>query len=819
MDLVSYLEDKGVVLQEGGSSNHKTHCFFCGEDESRPGRLYINTDDGTENYGLYWCHLCEARGNLNSLRRHFGDAPLDDESGPSSMSRRILYKATEYYAERLLDHDDVFDYLYEERGLSLDTIIKAKLGYSDGGCVTYLLGEGFSLDEVKEAGLVGKSGRDFMRGRIVIPYFEYGAVVSMRGRNFAGRAGTTKYLGLAGVKSKLYGTDSILGENQIIICAGELDQLMLAQNGYKAIGVPGERIWKDEWNEVIEDVKRIHIIFDGDKAGRAGAEKLSGTLGPRSRVVDLPDKKDIGDFFTSMGKSKEDLDFLISKAKGGLLVTPAQAYDRWLEVEGNPNLEGLKFNIAPLDRELRHGVLPGQVVTLLARTNCLSGDTEVQLSRAKRGFRTTIKDLCYRFHGGKTGNYTGWDLNIPTYIQRCETNGLVRLGKVRDVWESGEKEVYKLTVESGKSIKATREHRFLTDRGYVRLRDLAIGDYVYMNVGKGTKNVVHHIDSDVNNNDPSNLEVLTLEEHYNHHDWSGNVADATGLVKVSSIEYAGTEMTYDIEVEDDPHNFIANEFVVHNSGKTQFCLNVLHRMKLAQPEKKILLLTLEQSRNEWAERILRIARFYNPNTTDRKVIDWWQQNLLMVDKNRVSAGELEMVIDQYNFEMGQYPDLIVVDYLGYFARAYPGEEYQRLSAAIMDLKAIAKDTQSAILTPHQANRTNNMGAEVSLVSGQGSSLIEQTSDLVLALWNPDQREGLERHEHKKELVMKVQKSRGGGVGSQFKMQVAPLTLAIVPQEDKLYERALWERGQWAINSTYEDVLDMYRNKQTDQRID
>lgn len=624
MDLVSYLEDKGVVLQEGGSSNHKTHCFFCGEDESRPGRLYINTDDGTENYGLYWCHLCEARGNLNSLRRHFGDAPLDDESGPSSMSRRILYKATEYYAERLLDHDDVFDYLYEERGLSLDTIIKAKLGYSDGGCVTYLLGEGFSLDEVKEAGLVGKSGRDFMRGRIVIPYFEYGAVVSMRGRNFAGRAGTTKYLGLAGVKSKLYGTDSILGENQIIICAGELDQLMLTQNGYKAIGVPGERIWKDEWNEVIEDVKRIHIIFDGDKAGRAGAEKLSGTLGPRSRVVDLPDKKDIGDFFTSMGKSKEDLDFLISKAKGGLLVTPAQAYDRWLEVEGNPNLEGLKFNIAPLDRELRHGVLPGQVVTLLARTN---------------------------------------------------------------------------------------------------------------------------------------------------------------------------------------------------SGKTQFCLNVLHRMKLAQPEKKILLLTLEQSRNEWAERILRIARFYNPNTTDRKVIDWWQQNLLMVDKNRVSAGELEMVIDQYNFEMGQYPDLIVVDYLGYFARAYPGEEYQRLSAAIMDLKAIAKDTQSAILTPHQANRTNNMGAEVSLVSGQGSSLIEQTSDLVLALWNPDQREGLERHEHKKELVMKVQKSRGGGVGSQFKMQVAPLTLAIVPQEDKLYERALWERGQWAINSTYEDVLDMYRNKQTDQRID
>ncbi|HEY6019605.1 MAG TPA: AAA family ATPase, partial [Candidatus Paceibacterota bacterium] len=37
---------------------------------------------------------------------------------------------------------------------------------------------------------------------------------------------------------------------------------------------------------------------------------------------------------------------------------------------------------------------------------------------------------------------------------------------------------------------------------------------------------------------------------------------------VVSIEEWGEEMTYDIEVEGEPHNFVANGFVVHNTGKS-----------------------------------------------------------------------------------------------------------------------------------------------------------------------------------------------------------------------------------------------------------
>lgn len=81
---------------------------------------------------------------------------------------------------------------------------------------------------------------------------------------------------------------------------------------------------------------------------------------------------------------------------------------------------------------------------------------------------------------------------------------------------------------------------------------------------------VHHIDHDPNNNHPDNLSVMTKIAHHKEHgdDSTNAVLAKTGVEKIVSIEKYGEEMTYDIEVEDDPHNFIANGFVVHNTAKS-----------------------------------------------------------------------------------------------------------------------------------------------------------------------------------------------------------------------------------------------------------
>lgn len=50
--------------------------------------------------------------------------------------------------------------------------------------------------------------------------------------------------------------------------------------------------------------------------------------------------------------------------------------------------------------------------------------------------------------------------------------------EVTNKWSSGKKEAFRLTVRSGKNIDATADHRFLTKRGWVKLRDLTKDDYV-----------------------------------------------------------------------------------------------------------------------------------------------------------------------------------------------------------------------------------------------------------------------------------------------------------------------------------------------------
>lgn len=92
---------------------------------------------------------------------------------------------------------------------------------------------------------------------------------------------------------------------------------------------------------------------------------------------------------------------------------------------------------------------------------------------------------------------------------------------------------------------------------------------------------VHHIDRDSLNNDPSNLKILTHDEHRQIHaeDTMDNVAYQLGAEEIVSIEYVGREETYDLEMTDEPHNFLANGIVVHNSGKTLIAELVRRRMR------------------------------------------------------------------------------------------------------------------------------------------------------------------------------------------------------------------------------------------------
>ena len=85
---------------------------------------------------------------------------------------------------------------------------------------------------------------------------------------------------------------------------------------------------------------------------------------------------------------------------------------------------------------------------------------------------------------------------------------------------------------------------------------------------------IHHIDENPHNDVPENLILLTKDEHARLHGKTSSLKHFGNRTiksdKIISIETYGKEMTYDIEMKSPYNNFLANDIVVHNSGKTSF---------------------------------------------------------------------------------------------------------------------------------------------------------------------------------------------------------------------------------------------------------
>lgn len=79
---------------------------------------------------------------------------------------------------------------------------------------------------------------------------------------------------------------------------------------------------------------------------------------------------------------------------------------------------------------------------------------------------------------------------------------------------------------------------------------------------------VHHVNHDHFDNRPENLVALTVAEHRAHHADERSVLFKQEWAEVATIEPIGEHETFDLTMVSEPHSYIANGFVVHNSGKT-----------------------------------------------------------------------------------------------------------------------------------------------------------------------------------------------------------------------------------------------------------
>lgn len=114
----------------------------------------------------------------------------------------------------------------------------------------------------------------------------------------AARPAPIKYTSLYGSIVGIFNSDTLLKCHTVVICEGEIDAMLLHQNGIQAVSsTGGAGSWKERWATHFTHIPRIFILYDNDEAGQKGALKVQASI-RRAQILTLPDGvKDVGELF------------------------------------------------------------------------------------------------------------------------------------------------------------------------------------------------------------------------------------------------------------------------------------------------------------------------------------------------------------------------------------------------------------------------------------------------------------------------------------------------------------------------------------------
>lgn len=254
------------------------------------------------------------------------------------------------------------------------------------------------------------------------------------------------------------------------------------------------------------------------------------------------------------------------------------------------------------------------------------------------------------------------------------------------------------------------------------------------------------------------------------------------------------------------------------AGKSVFLGNIAYYTRARYH----LMISLEQTASEVYDVIRKVTRFHQPFHSHPQIAAEYP-NLRIVDENRLTSEDLSLLLDEYAEEVGRYPELVSVDYLGYYARGIRGgSPYEKTSNAVMQLKAEAKRHELAIIAPHQVNRGAKDGKPLDADEARDSGVVEETADFMFGLYKPDEAvEGgvASNGGVTGNLRLGILKSRKGGKGRQFALRMSAASLVIVDETDRRAVMRI-EQENAMINQglSYEEIYRAQSNVQQTLRL-
>jgi len=223
-----------------------------------------------------------------------------------------LKLATKYFQVMLTKNKNAMEYVFYKRGINRQTAKDFKLGYASDqktGLKDFLLSKGFTMEDLKECGLLNRFDGDLFKSRMMIPLMDsVGEVVGYTAREIEEASDLDKKLGKnSGPKylntpaTLLYDkTRHIYGLSQAkqairecgfaVIVEGNMDVIASHQAGYKmAVATAGTAMTKQHLQTLGKQTDDIRLAYDGDKAGQAAAERaveIASELGLSLTVID-----------------------------------------------------------------------------------------------------------------------------------------------------------------------------------------------------------------------------------------------------------------------------------------------------------------------------------------------------------------------------------------------------------------------------------------------------------------------------------------------------------------------------------------------------
>lgn len=346
MTAIEYIRQKGIhhKVQAG---QIVMNCPFCGETK---GHFYMDQEEG-----VWCCHKCQEKGNLITLRKHFGDFERMEKkswSRPDGGVKPAFDKVKTYKApdekvierghDALLKDPEALAYVTETRKIGVETVKRFRLGLE-----------------------VDRSGAKWL----MIPHYTKGKLVNIKYRSIP--PAEKSFRRFPDGKSILMNQDTLEARpGEVIVTEGEMDFLTLSTHGIEnaVATTTGAGSFDPEWIDLLKPVKKIILVYDPDEPGQKGAREAARRLGyDRCFNVVLPDGLDVNEFFQK--HDVFDFQALVQKARR-FDVSGIMSFSDGVEVlrkeRQRPEQTGLKTGFPSVDRRLKRGFNPGELIVVSA---------------------------------------------------------------------------------------------------------------------------------------------------------------------------------------------------------------------------------------------------------------------------------------------------------------------------------------------------------------------------------------------------------------------------------------------------------------------